>query len=835
MTRYLLLLVLFIGVSSPDWLRAGGGPHNVAVIVNRDSWASLAVANHYIHARGIPSCNVIYLSGIDGFERIDVSKFRTTILDPILAEIKTRGLQKQITTIAYSADFPYAVDVRSDLKEADSKTIPKVLTPVGSLTGMTYLYERVLAAPQNPGELPSYLQLNANRYFRRYGTALPAVPPGVAESLQQAVLKLRNGEYVDAEKLLSEGLAKEPKNALLLYNLACTLARQGKADEAMAQLHKSIDNGFDRADIIRADKDLQALRKREDFQKVLKAVVPNFESQPSLAFQREVGWDSQGQPARSAGDAERYYLSTMLAMTSGRGNSVDEALNCIDRSVASDGNPPQGTIYFPTNGNVRSRTRQHLFPTVVSKLKARGVAAESQSGVIPQRKKDVAGAVIGTATFDWKASQSRILPGAICEHLTSFGGVLREAAGQTPLTEFIRYGAAGSSGTVTEPYAIAAKFPSAFLHVHYTAGCSLAESFCQSVSGPYQLLIVGDPLCRPWSEAPDFEVDCPVFGGNDNQTVSAPFEVRVKPAGELSHFECYVDGKRVASTQPENAAVIPVAALADGPHELAVVAVGRSAVAPQRLRAASFTVARGEHSIALDWKKVGKEKEEESPEEVEFADVLEFVARAKDATEIVLHHHGELTRAAGPALTVKLEASDLGIGPSRIWAEATLADGTKAVSSVRQIYTKRPTALSPQTPPSELKKGLQLTWQDDTSTKVATTRPSDWLAELGKPAGSKFEAVAWLEVPAEAAGASEGLLHQLQLRTNGQCSIQVDGQSIVAAKEDRWRLAPLVLKPGHHQFKIEGTVTEKPRLSIRFGRRGATSLDDRFQSEVLPD
>ena len=83
---------------------------------------------------------------------------------------------------------------------------------------------------------------------------------------------------------------------------------------------------------------------------------------------------------------------------------------------------------------------------------------------------------------------------------------MSEGAGQTPLSEFLRYGAAGSSGTVTEPFAIAEKFPSPMIQVHYARGCTLAEAFYQSVHGPYQLLIVGDPLCRPWADIPQVSV-----------------------------------------------------------------------------------------------------------------------------------------------------------------------------------------------------------------------------------------------------------------------------------------------------------------------------------------
>ena len=42
----------------------------------------------------------------------------------------------------------------------------------------------------------------------------------------------------------------------------------------------------------------------------------------------------------------------------------------------------------------------------------------------------------------------------------------------------------------------------ALAQLHYARGCSLAESFYQSISGPYQLLIVGDPLCQPWAVLP---------------------------------------------------------------------------------------------------------------------------------------------------------------------------------------------------------------------------------------------------------------------------------------------------------------------------------------------
>ena len=62
------------------------------------------------------------------------------------------------------------------------------------------------------------------------------------------------------------------------------------------------------------------------------------------------------------------------------------------------------------------------------------MAAEILEGTVPLNRDDVQGVVMGTATFDWKASGSTILPGAICDNFTSFGGAINAAHGQTPLS-----------------------------------------------------------------------------------------------------------------------------------------------------------------------------------------------------------------------------------------------------------------------------------------------------------------------------------------------------------------------------------------------------------------
>ena len=270
--------------------------------------------------------------------------------------------------------------------------------------------------------------------------------------------------------------------------------------------------------------------------------------------------------------------------------TVEEAIANLRRSAKADATHPKGTFYFPVNGNVRSTCRDGDFAAAALKLRKLGHKAEVFSGVLPQKKDDVAGGVIGTASFDWKKSESTILPGAICEHLTSFGGIMRAGAGQTPLIEFLRNGAAGVSGTVTEPFAIPHKFPSPFLHVHYARGCSLAEAFYQSVFGPYQLLIVGDPLCQPWATFPEVTLT----GIEAAQKLSGLVEFLATSNPEAKRFEMFIDGRLAQTVKPGQPIRLDTSSLSPESHEVRVVAVEASAIETRSRKIITVAVARSQ-------------------------------------------------------------------------------------------------------------------------------------------------------------------------------------------------------------------------------------------------
>jgi uncharacterized protein (TIGR03790 family) len=385
---------------------------------------------------------------------------------------------------------------------------------------------------------------------------------------------------------------------------------------------------------------------------------------PPRPFHRSTGWNPDGSPLPNHPE-QGYLLSTVLGVTAGRGNTVEEIKQMIRRSAAADSTFPKGTIYYLLNQDIRSKTRKWGFKPAIDELKKLGVNGEIVDGVLPRNKKDVAGAMVGIADFEWNKYGSTILPGAICEHLTSDGGVMAAGAGQTCISEFIRAGASGSSGAVIEPFAIQEKFPTAFIHVYYAAGCSLAEAYYQSVSGPYQLLILGDPLCKPWGKSAELAVNI-----EPGATLKGP--LALKPSCKtlsfpVAHFELYVDGVRRSAIDPGNQWGLDTTQLPDGYHEFRIVAIAGDTVESQTHLIVPVTIDNhGEH-VTVTFK---------PPPRLDPLDPtpLHIEASMKGAKRLVLMHNDrEVATADGQSATLSPKIADLGAGPLQLQAVAIIA------------------------------------------------------------------------------------------------------------------------------------------------------------------
>ena len=56
-----------------------------------------------------------------------------------------------------------------------------------------------------------------------------------------------------------------PEDFLARYNLACSLARAGRSDDAIDALSRAILLGYDDLDHMESDPDLESIRKHPDF------------------------------------------------------------------------------------------------------------------------------------------------------------------------------------------------------------------------------------------------------------------------------------------------------------------------------------------------------------------------------------------------------------------------------------------------------------------------------------------------------------------------------------------------------------------------------------------
>jgi hypothetical protein len=573
-------LLIAAALAAASWnAYAALGPENVLIVANASDATSVRIAREYAGLRQVPASNLVMLRNVPGGTTISLGDFRSAILGPILTEMRTRHLTRQIACIAYSSGFPYAVDVSAAMA---GHQFPRYITQPASLTGLTYLYSLLDASE------PLFLAMDANWYHRGIRSAARPIPYSAQDAAARAELDAilariqpslhaspRPPEVeADLKRALelARGLsARHVDDGALAYDLACLYALGGMQDRAMEALQLAVRGGWMNVAHTEADPDLVSLHARADFRALTASMraMPIRLEMPS-PFRPGSRWGPGGQPTSSS-MGRTYMPACMLAYIGNAANSEDEAIACLRRSAAADYRRPRGTIYFMVSSD-RARTgpRQWAFEPARQALSALGVRAEVLSGVLPEGKDDVAGAVVGAAVLDWKSSRSRILPGAFCDHLTSFAGVMT-GAGQTLLSEWIRYGAAGSSGTVTEPYAIAAKFPSALLHVFYAHGCTLVEAFYQSVSGPYQQLLVGDPLCAPWAKPVTVRVKG--IGPDAMVKRSVKLTVSATGPGPVSRVELYIDGVLTSTARAGTPIRLNPAGLRPGWHEARIVAV----------------------------------------------------------------------------------------------------------------------------------------------------------------------------------------------------------------------------------------------------------------------
>ncbi len=407
-------------------------------------------------------------------------------------------------------------------------------------------------------------------------------------------------------------------------------------------------------------------------------------SDTARAFDHDTSWWS-GSPS-SFHQAEQYFIGFMLGYDGERGNTIDETLAMIDRSVAADGTRPTGTFYFmKTTDALRSPPRDPHFAAAVAAIQSYGGQAELIEAVLPFGRHDCLGIMTGATAPDIDGADMTIMPGAFCDHLTSFAGTF-DNSGQVKMSRWIARGApangaSGSMGTVEEPCVTSTpgetwKFPHPRLHVWYYQGVSLGEALFRSVKrAPFQCLFYGDPLTRPFAYLPQVSVEDAPEDPVSGTLVLTPNATTDHPTAAIASFDLYVDGVLAGSAGVGASFVTDTAAWPDGTHDLRIVAYDDTLVASQGRWLGTVETNNFGRSTSLTV--------EPPAGDLQTPFSLEVSAAGAAIAEIRLMSSNRVVAATPSAAdTVTLLGKDLGAGPARLQAVAEFEDGLLALSDV---------------------------------------------------------------------------------------------------------------------------------------------------------
>ena len=318
-------MAVCLGAICPD-LRAGT-PENLLLLVNENSDSSKLIANHYIRWRNIPPSNVVYLRGIPDRVQITVEQFRELILKPTIEQIEQRQLAAQIDYIVYSSGFPTKIQCRSDREKLDTGSNPdadKILRPIVSISSATYMLAPVLAGN------PVYFGLDNNWYYRDKGAqAFNKMFAGEdQQQYEQGVAAYRRGNFQSALDAWLELTKTYAAHDLLWIQVARAYAQLEQSDAALAALATAEQAGWKFGKTTRLDPAFRKLSENPEFGEwVGRLPMEEFDYMPSRGFRSRYRWLPNGV---GIDDAEvlgqKYFLSTVLAVTNGRGNTDEEGV-----------------------------------------------------------------------------------------------------------------------------------------------------------------------------------------------------------------------------------------------------------------------------------------------------------------------------------------------------------------------------------------------------------------------------------------------------------------------------------------------------------------------------
>jgi hypothetical protein len=657
--------VLYLPVNS----QAGVTAENVIVVVNANSYASRTLANAYVEIRGIPSSNVIFLDQIPTDKLvIDLQLYKDRILTPVLNQIQQRGLTGQTSVIAYSADFPTTVNIKPHHELVTNPEVKKFQHPFAAINGLTYLYPFVLS------DDPRYLEFSSNLYARGIFNRHFVNPFGDIDThaeFQTALRLFDLEDYKLAAEQFEKLFEKQPLIPALAVRAAEARAKAGDQLAAKNLLVKAVAAGWTSKTWFAENKTLAPLLKQPPLSSLSARLSDGpIDVQEPVGFSSQTAWTLSGHPSTDPKMGIRYMMSCMLGVVHPRGSNLDQAIAVLEQAAKGDRTEPDAAFWFTVSGDVRTKTRLLELDNARKWLDHLGKENSTALGDIPKKSGKCVGLMLGTANMKLENREWEFVPGALADNLTSFGGRF-ETSSQSKLTDLLHIGAAMSSGTVFEPFALQPKFPLPIMYGYYASGATAIEAFYLSVQSPYQLLLVGDPLAQPFSRPPADEM---TFVTTEGEAGKSMLQITRTPSttaadqNQPAAMEIFIDGKLAKRMLPAGQLNLNLPENFRGARELRTVLIGRDALQPR--------------SSYLHWV---EDSEGVLPTAVVTDNSTSVTVNCPGATAIELLHHSEsLGVVNGAEGVIEIDPAKVGGGPVRIRPVAKIGE---------QLVTGRETIL----------------------------------------------------------------------------------------------------------------------------------------------
>lgn len=178
-----------------------------------------------------------------------------------------------------------------------------------------------------------------------------------------------------------------------------------------------------------------------------------------------------------------------------------QATTLINRGALAHQQRKPGTAYLLSTRDRQRNVRAQFYPQLKQLLgplaNPRRIAIKTVESDALRDRSDVMFYFTGAQQVQ-AIDSNRFRPGAMADHLTSYGGMLTDSSQMSSL-RWLEAGATGSYGTVVEPCNFPQKFPHPAIAMgNYLKGDTLIEAYWKSVAWPGQGIFIGDPLAQPF-------------------------------------------------------------------------------------------------------------------------------------------------------------------------------------------------------------------------------------------------------------------------------------------------------------------------------------------------